>query len=57
MFEIMKRNKIRTLEPKKEFINNDINLEEYDMNSVFTIIAVSTLFLLSMRLIIMAGTF
>ncbi|MBQ6219474.1 MAG: hypothetical protein IJJ47_07075 [Methanosphaera sp.] len=56
MFEIIKRNKVRTLEPKKDFIVNDINIKEYDLNAVLTIVAVSILFLLSLKIIIIAGT-
>lgn len=55
MFENTGSNKIRTLQPKKELIKNDINIKEYDLTSVSTVIAVSTLFLLSMKLIVLAG--
>ena len=55
MFENIGHNKIRTLEPKKEFIINDININEYDMSAISTIIAVSALFLLSMRFVVLAG--
>lgn len=53
MFENIRRNKIKTLEPKKELIINDINLQEYNLASISTIIAVSSIFLLSMKLIVM----
>ncbi len=55
MFENSRQNKIRTLEPKKDFIINDINIKEYDITSISTILAVSSLFLLSMRFIVLAG--
>ncbi len=53
MFENMRRNKIRTLEPKRTLIVNDINIKDYDLASVSTIIAVSSLFLLSMKLVVL----
>lgn len=55
MFDSIKDNKIRTLEPKKQFIVNDINISECNLTSLFTIIAVSTLFLLSMRFVVLGG--
>ncbi len=54
MFENTKHNKIRTLEPKRNLIVNDINIREYDLASISTIIAVSTIFLLSMELMVLA---
>ncbi|HIH35204.1 MAG TPA: hypothetical protein HA277_03180 [Methanosphaera sp.] len=54
MFENMRRNKIRTLEPKRNVIVNDINIKDYDLASVSTIIAVSSIFLLSMKLVVLA---
>lgn len=49
----MRQNKVRTLEPKRDFIVNDINIKDYDLVSVSTIIAVSSLFLLSMKLFVL----
>lgn len=55
MFENMRQNKVRTLEPKKSFIVNDINIKDYNLASVSTIIAVSSLFLLSMKLVVLTA--
>jgi hypothetical protein len=55
MFENMRQNKIRTLEPKKDLIINDVNIKEYNLTSVSTIILVSTMFLLSMEWIAVFG--
>ncbi|MDD6286460.1 hypothetical protein [Candidatus Methanosphaera massiliense] len=55
MFESIRKNKIKTLEPKRDLINNDIDITEYDMRSVFTLIAITTLFLVSMKLVLIAG--
>lgn len=55
MFENIKKNKISTLEPKKEFVNKDINIEDYDLLSIFTIIAVMTIFLLSLKLFLISA--
>lgn len=55
MFENTRQNNIRTLEPKKQFLVNDINIKDYNLTSISTIIAVLTLFLLSMRFIVLAG--
>ncbi len=53
MFENNRQNKIRTLEPKRNFIVNDINIRDYDLLSISTVIAVSTIFLLSMELMVL----
>lgn len=53
MFENMKQNKVRTLEPKRNFIVNDINIKDYNLVSVGTVIAVSSLFLWSMKLVVL----
>jgi len=55
MFENPRQNKIKTLEPKRSFIINDINLKEYDLTAVTTIISVSILFLLSLELLVITG--
>lgn len=55
MLENLRRNKIKTLEPKRSYIINDINIKEYDLSAVMTMIIVPTLFLLSMQLIVSAG--
>ena len=55
MFENMGQNKLKTLEPKRNFIVNDINIKDYDLASVATIIAVSSLFLLSMKIIVLTA--
>ncbi|MEE1117695.1 MAG: hypothetical protein VZR33_04100 [Methanosphaera sp.] len=53
MLENMGQNKIRTLEPKRNFIVNDIKIKDYNLASVATIITVSSLFLLSMKLVVL----
>lgn len=53
MLENMGQNKVRTLEPKRNFIVNDINIKEYDLASVATLIAISSLFLISMKLMVL----
>lgn len=55
MFENTRQNKIKTLEPKKQFFINDINIQEIDFLAVSTLIAVPTLFLLSMELLVLSG--
>ncbi|MBR0471465.1 MAG: hypothetical protein IJI98_02045 [Methanosphaera sp.] len=55
MFKNTRQNKIRTLEPKKQFINNDINIKELNITAITTIITVSTLFLLSLELFVITG--
>lgn len=53
MLENMGQNKVRTLEPKRNFIVNDINIKDYDLASVATLIAISSLFLISMKLMVL----
>lgn len=55
MFENTRHNKIKTLEPKRNFLVNDINFNEIDFTAVSTIIAVSVLFLLSMEILVISG--
>lgn len=55
MLENIKQNKIATLEPKRHFIINDINMKNYDMASLSTIISVSAIFLLSMKILVLTG--
>ena len=50
MLNFSKNNK--TLEPKRNFINNDIIIQEYDLSAVMTIISVCIIFLLSIWLIV-----
>ncbi len=51
MFENIRNDRIRTLEPKRDLLINDINLQEVDITAVFTIIAVTVMFLISMKLV------
>ncbi len=57
MFDFIRRNKIKTLEPRKDFIENDIYIEDYDMLSTFTVIAIPVLFLVSLKVFMMIGSF
>lgn len=55
MFELIKKSKVPSLEPKKSLVHNDIDIEEYDLLAVFTVIFISIMFLVSMKVILIAG--
>lgn len=55
MFGNTRQNKIKTLEPKRNFFVNDINFNEINFTAVSTIIAVSALFLLSLEILVITG--
>jgi hypothetical protein len=56
MFNIYKKNKVPRLNQKKALINNDLTLSEYDPLSVFTIVSIPTLLLISMKIFMMKGS-
>lgn len=55
MFELIKKSKVPSLEPKKSLVHNDIDIEEYDLLAVFTVIFISIMFLVSMKVILIVG--
>lgn len=55
MFESIRKNKVPSLEPKRSLINNDINLDDYDLLSVFAVIFISAMFLVSLKLLVTMG--
>lgn len=55
MIDNINNKKIRTLEPKKPFIVNDINIKEYNLTSVSTVILLSIMFLISLKIVVISG--
>ena len=55
MLKFSRNKKIKRLEPKKAIILNDIDIKEYDLSAVSTIIMLSVLFLVSMKLFLIMG--
>lgn len=55
MFKSIKKNKIKTLEPNKPIINNDIDIKEYDVKAILTIILIPSIFLVSMKTLLLIG--
>lgn len=55
MFKSIKKNKIKTLEPNKPIINNDIDIKKYDVKSILTIILIPSIFLVSMKTLLLIG--
>lgn len=56
MNNIFKKDKTPTLNQEKDLINVDINFNEYDPIAIGTIVAISSLFLLSIKVFMMTGT-
>ncbi len=55
MFSLNKKNKIQTLERKTVIINNDIRLKELNIPSILTLISISSIFIISLRMLIFMG--
>ncbi len=56
MFDFLRRSKIKTLEPRKKLVVNDIYIENYDKQCTLTLIAIPVLFLISLKLFMMIGS-
>ncbi len=57
MLEFVRKEKIPTLEANKPYLINDININEINMTSLIIITTLMVLFVTSIRLITISGTF